>query len=184
MSYTTKAYAYLLTISAPSRLLQYSRTNNDSHIPLPFNLESVADAYRGNPHAFPALLLSISATSTNPPSPITTLPHFASCTVGVLSLASQLTPLLARKRTSSSRTTPSSSLSRSPSFATAFSDKSTLATPMQRPSPCRSCLDDTLTPLFYDCCEESAEPDPQRLVSDAADRQSNTLAPSPSKKYL
>ena len=144
----------------------------------------MTDARRGNPHASPALLSSISATGTDPPSPITMLPHSTSPTVGVLSSASQPTFPLASERASSSRTTPSSSLSQSPSFATAFSDKSTLATPIQRPSPGSSCLGDSPTPLFYDCREESAEPGPQRLVSDAADQPSNTLAPGPSMKYL
>jgi hypothetical protein len=55
---------------------------------------------------------------------------------------------------------------------------------MQRSSPDRSCLGDSPTPLFYDCHEESAEPDPQCLGSDAANRRSNTLAPGPSMKYL
>jgi hypothetical protein len=178
MSYTTKAHAHPSTISAPSRRLQYSRTNNDSHIPpLPLNSESVADARRGKRYASPALLSSI---RTGPSSPANTLPHSASPT-SVLSSASQPTSPFASERASSSRTTPSSSLPQSPSFATASPDKATSVTSMQRSSPGGTCLADPPTPLFCNSREESAEPDPQHLVSD---RRSNTLAPGPSMKYL
>ena len=153
VSHTTKAHAHPSTLSAPSRLLRYSRTNNDSHIPL--NSESVADARRGKRLASPTLL-SLILKRTDPPSPVTTLPHSASPTVSVLS-ASQPTSPFASERASSSRTTPSSSLPQSPSFGTASSDKAILVTPMQRPNPSGSCLDDPPTPLFCNSREESAD---------------------------
>lgn len=181
MSYTTKAHAHPSTISAPSRPLQYSRTNNDSHIPpLPLNSESVVDARRGKRHASTALS-SISTTRTGPSSPATTLRHSASPTVSVLSSASQPTSPFASERASSSRTTPSSSLPQSPSFATASAYKATSVTSMQRSSPGGTGLAGPPTPLFCNSREESAEPDPQHLVSD---RRSNTPAPGPSMKYL
>jgi hypothetical protein len=181
MSYTTKAHAHPLTISAPSCLLQYSRTNNDSHIPpLPLNSESVADARRGKRHASTALS-SISATGTGPSSPATTLHHSASPIVSVLSSASQPISPFASERASSSRTTPSSSLPQSSSFATASAYKAILVISMQRSSPGGTGLADPPTSLFCNSREESAEPEPQYLVSD---RRSNTLAPGPSMKYL
>ncbi|PVH72530.1 hypothetical protein DL98DRAFT_610543, partial [Cadophora sp. DSE1049] len=181
VSYTTKAHAHPSNISAPSQLLQYSRTNNDS--PLHLNSESMADVRRGKRHAFPPLLSSISATRTGSPSPATALPHSTSPTVSVLSPTSQPTSPLASERASSSRTTPNSSAPQSPSFATASSDNSTSLTSVQRPSPSGSCLVDPPTPLFSNSREDSAESEPQH-VSNAADQQNNTLAPGPSMKYL
>jgi hypothetical protein len=163
MSHTTKEHGHPPTISAPSSMLQYSRKNNDSHIPpLP---------RRGKCNASPAYS-SISATRTGPSSSATL--HSASPTVSVLSSTSHSASPFAHEQASSSRTMPSSSLPRSSSFATTSSNKAIPVTSLQHSSPGDTCLAEPLTPLFCTSREESTETDAQHLVSDSG----------PSIKYL